>query len=285
MAYGTCRACGTRPTASKRAARCNRCLTGVMHCACGRELHWADRFECRPCRDERSRTAAICANPACGKEFMALPKRGANKSVKRYCCRPCFYAAPTERAKKAKRPRLTFIERCQWCRKPKVARRPIERYVCDACSDRDYNLRTGKRLPYSDVAYATCRPCGGTYAFPAHQNPESCAKCRKRARRLKSKGRAPDPANVVTWRASLKDGPVPPGRLRRVAERDGWCCHLCGKKVPDRAYGARQDDATIDHLIPRSKGGSNRMENLALAHNRCNYRRRDEGIVQLRLIA
>lgn len=33
------------------------------------------------------------------------------------------------------------------------------------------------------------------------------------------------------------------------------------------------DYETIEHLVPRSKGGSNRIENLALAHKKCNYAR------------
>jgi len=57
----------------------------------------------------------------------------------------------------------------------------------------------------------------------------------------------------------------------RIAERDGWWCWLCGEAIEPDAIGPWQ--ATIDHLVPRSRGGSNELSNLRLAHRRCNNRR------------
>jgi 5-methylcytosine-specific restriction endonuclease McrA len=54
--------------------------------------------------------------------------------------------------------------------------------------------------------------------------------------------------------------------LKRLGERDGWRCHICGRRV-------HSVDASADHLVPRSMGGSNRMINLRLAHLICNSRR------------
>jgi HNH endonuclease len=60
-------------------------------------------------------------------------------------------------------------------------------------------------------------------------------------------------------------------RLARIAERDGWWCWLCGDAIDPAAIGPWQ--GTIDHLVPRSRGGSGEMGNLRLAHRRCNNRR------------
>jgi HNH endonuclease len=57
----------------------------------------------------------------------------------------------------------------------------------------------------------------------------------------------------------------------RLAERDGWWCWLCGEAVDPTATGPWQP--TVDHLVPRSRGGSNDAVNLRLAHRRCNNRR------------
>lgn len=66
--------------------------------------------------------------------------------------------------------------------------------------------------------------------------------------------------------------------IPRLAERDGWICHLCGEPIdsqlpysgPEARHGHR---ATLDHLLPHSLGGRTRLENLRLAHAKCNSRR------------
>ena len=60
-------------------------------------------------------------------------------------------------------------------------------------------------------------------------------------------------------------------QLSRIAERDGWWCWLCGEAVEPDAIGPWQP--TIDHLVPRSRGGSTELLNLRLAHRRCNNHR------------
>jgi hypothetical protein len=60
-------------------------------------------------------------------------------------------------------------------------------------------------------------------------------------------------------------------QVERLGDRDGWWCWLCGGAIDRSAVGAWQP--TIDHLVPRSRGGSTEPENLRLAHRRCNNRR------------
>ena len=61
---------------------------------------------------------------------------------------------------------------------------------------------------------------------------------------------------------------------RQIFERDCWTCHLCGHPV---VVGATQDEperiAQIDHLVPRSLGGSGDLDNLATACMPCNEAR------------
>jgi hypothetical protein len=61
-------------------------------------------------------------------------------------------------------------------------------------------------------------------------------------------------------------------QLARLAERDGWWCWLCGGAI-DPALGDGPWRATVDHLVPRSRGGTSQLDNLRLAHRRCNNRR------------
>lgn len=43
-------------------------------------------------------------------------------------------------------------------------------------------------------------------------------------------------------------------------------CFVCGKHVKNR-------NATLEHIIPKSKGGSDDMQNLSISHYQCNQRR------------
>jgi 5-methylcytosine-specific restriction endonuclease McrA len=49
------------------------------------------------------------------------------------------------------------------------------------------------------------------------------------------------------------------------------CC-WCGKQMQSEKVD-KWDYETIEHLTPVSKGGRNNMENLALAHKKCNEER------------
>lgn len=66
---------------------------------------------------------------------------------------------------------------------------------------------------------------------------------------------------------------------RRLAEIQGdMRCHLCGddcdpedyKRRPDGTFIAGMTYPSVDHIHPLSRGGSNDLDNLALAHMLCN---------------
>lgn len=62
----------------------------------------------------------------------------------------------------------------------------------------------------------------------------------------------------------------PAERKIMVWQRDKWRCRYCGEKLKSKAQ------ATVDHVIPRSKGGSNRMANLVTACVPCNQAKADK---------
>lgn len=57
-------------------------------------------------------------------------------------------------------------------------------------------------------------------------------------------------------------------RVRRlaIAERDGWCCGICGGLIAPA-------DLHIDHIVPLCQGGSSHPENLQATHGVCNLRK------------
>lgn len=64
-------------------------------------------------------------------------------------------------------------------------------------------------------------------------------------------------------------------RILDVYERDNWTCYICGVKVI-KSSNYRKDMATIDHVIPLSKGGSHTYENVKTCCHSCNSKKRDK---------
>jgi 5-methylcytosine-specific restriction endonuclease McrA len=59
-------------------------------------------------------------------------------------------------------------------------------------------------------------------------------------------------------------------RIAQIARRDGFHCWLCGGTF-ERGNGKGR--ATIDHAIPKARGGTDDLFNLRLAHEQCNEER------------
>jgi 5-methylcytosine-specific restriction endonuclease McrA len=55
-------------------------------------------------------------------------------------------------------------------------------------------------------------------------------------------------------------------RKKRLIEQYGSRCQLCKR-------GLATAEITLDHITPKSEGGSNNISNLRLACYSCNYRR------------
>jgi hypothetical protein len=55
--------------------------------------------------------------------------------------------------------------------------------------------------------------------------------------------------------------------------RDDPRCWICGGDVDLGAPPAAAAAATVDHVVPRARGGTSDRANLRLAHRRCNGRR------------
>jgi 5-methylcytosine-specific restriction endonuclease McrA len=61
---------------------------------------------------------------------------------------------------------------------------------------------------------------------------------------------------------------------RAVADRCRWRCAYCRRQLVEGADRV-EDRPTLDHVVPRSRGGTNRQRNLVLACPPCNGRKAD----------
>ena len=68
------------------------------------------------------------------------------------------------------------------------------------------------------------------------------------------------------------DATFEPAELRGEAVWVGKCIH-CNAKLVVRDDGSPVGAATVEHIVPRNRGGGDEPENLALACARCNFQK------------
>ena len=112
---------------------------------------------------------------------------------------------------------------------------------------------------------AVCLDCGTTFLALRKGNDKlRCPECDSLARREAHRD------VIQRRRARLRGASVEVVRHRDVFIRDGYICQLCGLQIdPDTRF---PDDsaATLDHIVPLSRGGEHSLSNTQCACWRCN---------------
>ena len=76
----------------------------------------------------------------------------------------------------------------------------------------------------------------------------------------------PTVIRLVTYVRVQRDAHQRKITRRAVFARDGWTCQYCGSR----------SNLTVDHVIPRSKGGSSSWDNIVASCAPCNRRKGDQ---------
>lgn len=165
--------------------------------------------------------------------------------------------------------------------------------VCPRCEIKKPLVAFNRARSRSDGRRLECRDC----QHQAHQDAraDEASKIRMRQSRKKSKARyrlnhhEKYLAELKAWRdahpeavriygarrrARLKNSPIIDKiELRLLHKRDKGRCGLCHEKVNLKLRWPDPLSASVDHIIPLSKGGSESWANVVLAHLRCNMRK------------
>lgn len=155
---------------------------------------------------------------------------------------------------------------CRLCGQLFVARARNRRSYCYDHTAEDIkrdqwrrdNARVSELLHQQPGFKRTCLHCGAEFTTRHTLKIYCTQRCSKRARkRDRQRARRAGVAYSYVSRA-------------KVCARDRWMCGLCGCKV-DRML-AYPDDmcASLDHIVPMSRGGPHEYDNVQLAHLRCN---------------
>ena len=173
------------------------------------------------------------------------------------------------------------------CTQPATTRR-----MCRKHAWRVKNLGTFK-LPWEDMPFGTywCRKCNQlkpTEAFYLTDGRPSspCKACRSVSGKAYLKRKKPWLRSDVNRRrrARLRLAKTELYTALEIAERDGWRCAICRKRIGQSYAYPHPRSLSIDHIIPIAKGGDDVKSNVQSAHLHCNMSKHTGGIDQLRLI-
>ena len=205
----------------------------------------------------------------CGAEF--TPRRTGGKP-QRFCSKPCRLRWASDHRWDNRQPK---IAPCVVCGTPTRSHTGVALCDSDACRrDRAELRRLLSKNGYigERIDYFGCKECGALFVGKPRSNRLYCTReCATRASKRVGKHRRRTAERVGDFITTYDLG-----------VRDGWRCHICGKKITLRAGGDAMSPS-IDHLIPVAADGPHTWANVAIAHKGCNSKRRLGGLVQLRL--
>lgn len=171
---------------------------------------------------------------------------------------------------------------CQHCGKVGTTKQAKGTYCSHDCMWASLSRKNSTARPWRD-----CAKCGKPFkpSRPNRRQVEAgyqqlhcgyeCAGLTPRSTKVKRS------KNEMALRRANKWGNVDP---IKVFERDGWRCHMCGRKTPPNLRGTTDDRAPeLDHIVTIAEGGEHSERNTACSCRRCNRRKGSRSMGQMRL--
>lgn len=166
------------------------------------------------------------------------------------------------------KPTLHTCERCGTEYKPWS---PSSKFCSKQCANSQNNER--RRSPEAQarrkalqvqLSIAKCIICDAMFA-PKHSLTKTCSdKCRReRTRRKNSESKH-------LRRARMYSAEYQQINNLEVYCRDGWTCGICGDPINPNVEYPDMMSASLDHILPISRGGTHTMDNVQASHLGCN---------------
>lgn len=159
---------------------------------------------------------------------------------------------------------------------------------CDKCEGRVRTTQLRKSISKE------CGYCGKTFIAKTHSKIYCTDECLRKHRNQNKEN-----MRTARYYKLFKDGSYDSTiSLDLLVKRDNNICHICNGEcnsndhvvTRDGHFIVGRDYPSVDHVIPRSKGGTHIWGNVKLAHMKCNSEKSDkiiykEGTGQLKMIA
>ena len=273
-------------------SRCAKCKVIVLcSCGCGAEARLSSKdygkagatARSRGCGWAKPKPVKVCAG--CGAEFTPTQRIKAAK----FCSVGCAASAqPTNRVTRSCEVcGMEFVRKSSDLRHRSSASGRGGRFCSKQCLGAWRKSLPRKPKPpkppkpqRSRIYIKPCRVCGGLFTARSARSTICGDQCRiddagARVKDLYRMATQFDKASGryvgAEWRQRLLD---------YLVARDGDKCGICRRKVDitlkSGTKGSRRGPS-IDHVVPRSKGGSDDPANLRLTHWGCNQRRGNRG--------
>lgn len=218
-------------------------------------------------------------NAVCSRCEMPMWSGTGSRPAEQRVCRPCRRIEPVPYGPRGES--ATEIVPCAACGElfERLRRRPRTGGTRKTCSQECVSRLQREGRDRAKLALVAvdhpCKDCGQTiHTKPQVKRCEPCAKLRR----------------IESWRGKNRrrrlqvQASSEPYTREEIAERDGYRCKLCGRKVNMRLQYPHLKAPTIDHVIPLTDGGDDTRVNVQLAHFQCNSRKGAGGQQQLALV-
>jgi hypothetical protein len=156
------------------------------------------------------------------------------------------------------------VRNCRECNREYAPKQRTESFFCSrVCKDKNRREKDkAKRL--ASKTERLCVGCNETIPRSARADKKWCSEeCASRVRGH----------TMNTQRRIRTNEAIQNFKRIDIYERDGWICQLCKKAVNPKLSFPSPACASLDHVIPLSRGGSHQATNVQLAHLRCNTSR------------
>lgn len=166
---------------------------------------------------------------------------------------------------------------------------PVEMNATSAGRGKMAHLKC-KRANSPRTAPAVCQGCGSPFQSVKRSDGRWTECCSKSCARRREVDKGSNTLRIVRLadderdkrafargeearrkrRARLLEVPRDPYTTASIAERDECICGLCGGLVDLTLQWPAPQSASVDHILPLSRGGDDTLKNVQLAHLACN---------------